>query len=105
MMNGNTSASGDGGDISAPPAKRIRIPTQNYAPDFEMAAEQRMLEQAIANSRKDTILDLESLTSIPFGPTFYPTKEDFGDDPLIYLEKIRSVAEKYGIAKIVPPEG
>ena len=105
MMNGNTSASGDGGDISAPPAKRIRVPTQNYAPDFETAAEQRMLEQAIANSRKDTVLDLESLTSIPFGPTFYPTKEDFGDDPLIYLEKIRSVAEKYGIAKIVPPEG
>ena len=103
MMNGNSS--GDGGGISAPPAKRIRIPTQNYAPDFETAAEQRMLEQAIANSRKDTVLDLESLTSIPFGPTFYPTKEDFGDDPLIYLEKIRSVAEKYGIAKIVPPEG
>jgi histone demethylase JARID1 len=93
----------DGGDMSAPPAKRIRVPTQNFAPDFETAEEQRM--QALANSRKDTVRDVESLTNIPFGPTFYPTREDFSGDPLIYLEKIRSVAEKYGICKIVPPEG
>jgi len=64
-----------------------------------------MLEQALANSRKDTVRDVEILSNIPFGPTFYPTKEEFSGDPLIYLEKIRSVAEKYGICKIVPPEG
>ncbi len=64
-----------------------------------------MLEQALANSRKDTVRDVKSVTNIPFGPTFYPTREDFSGDPLIYFEKIRSVAEKYGICKIVPPEG
>ena len=108
-MNAVNNSGGGGGDggvsAAAPPAKRIRIPTQHFSSDFETAEEQRIFEQALANSRKDTVLDLESLTNIPFGPTFYPTKEDFSDDPLIYLEKIRSVAEKYGICKIVPPEG
>lgn len=91
--------------MSAPPAKRIRVPTQTFVPDSETAEEQRMLEQALANSRKDTVRDVDSLTNIPFGPTFYPTREEFSGDPLIYFEKIRSVAEKYGICKIVPPEG
>jgi histone demethylase JARID1 len=62
-----------------------------------------MLAQAIANSRKDQ--GREPLTNIPFGPTFYPTVEDFSGDPLLYLEKIRPQAEKYGICKIVPPKG
>jgi len=101
----DVSSSFEEGSMSAPPTKRIRVPTQNFVPDFETAAEQRMLEEALANSRKDTFRDVDSLTNIPFGPTFYPTKEDFSGDPLIYLEKIRSVAEKYGICKIVPPEG
>jgi len=62
-----------------------------------------MLAQAIANSRKDQ--GREPITDIPFGPTFYPSVEDFSGDPLLYLEKIRPVAEKYGICKIVPPKG
>eukprot|EP00985_Skeletonema_marinoi_P019812 scaffold11489_cov78-Skeletonema_marinoi.AAC.4 len=95
----------EGDNMSTRPSKRIRVPTQNFAPDPETAEEQRMLEQALANSRKDTVRDVEILSNIPFGPTFYPTKEEFSGDPLIYLEKIRSVAEKYGICKIVPPEG
>ncbi|KAG7616716.1 FY-rich C-terminal [Arabidopsis thaliana x Arabidopsis arenosa] len=35
-------------------------------------------------------------------PIFYPTNEDF-DDPLGYIEKLRSKAESYGICRIVPP--
>ncbi|CAN0209912.1 unnamed protein product, partial [Scytosiphon promiscuus] len=42
--------------------------------------------------------------SIPDAPTFYPTEEQFRD-PLTYVESIRPLAESYGIAKIVPPEG
>ncbi len=53
-----------------------------------------MLAQAIANSRKDQ--RREPLTDIPFGPTFYPTIEEFSGDPLEYLETIRPEAEKYG---------
>lgn len=35
-------------------------------------------------------------------PTFHPTEKDF-QDPLEYIEKIKSVAEKFGICKVVPP--
>lgn len=35
-------------------------------------------------------------------PTFHPTEKDF-QDPLEYIEKIRPLAEKYGICKVVPP--
>ncbi|GAA6008954.1 hypothetical protein JCM10207_004039 [Rhodosporidiobolus poonsookiae] len=37
-------------------------------------------------------------------PTFYPTVEEFCD-PLDYIEKIADEGKKYGICKIVPPEG
>jgi len=42
---------------------------------------------------------------VPLGPVFYPSVEDFSGNPLHYIEKIRPIAEKYGICKIVPPEG
>lgn len=35
-------------------------------------------------------------------PTFRPTEKDF-QDPLEYIEKIRPIAEKFGICKVVPP--
>ncbi|KYN00880.1 PREDICTED: uncharacterized protein LOC108775535 [Cyphomyrmex costatus] len=35
-------------------------------------------------------------------PTFHPTEKDF-QDPLEYIDKIRPVAEKFGICKVVPP--
>lgn len=35
-------------------------------------------------------------------PVFYPTEKEF-QDPLEYIEKVRSHAERYGICKIVPP--
>ncbi|XP_062141947.1 lysine-specific demethylase 5 [Drosophila sulfurigaster albostrigata] len=39
----------------------------------------------------------------PECPVFRPTAEEF-KNPLAYISKIRSVAEKCGIAKILPPE-
>ena len=35
-------------------------------------------------------------------PTFHPTQEEFSD-PLEYIEKIRPIAEKFGLCRIVPP--
>jgi histone demethylase JARID1 len=61
--------------------------------------EERMLAQAIAKSRTDQAR--EPLTTIPFGPTYYPTIEEFCGDPLDYFETIRSEAEKYGKFVIV----
>lgn len=101
-------------DNDPSPKRRRRIPAQSYDHyisgsqyDSKLAAEEeRMLAQAIANSRVDKSRDEEWLVkNVPFGPTFYPTVEDFSGDPLLYLEKIREEAEKYGICKIVPPKG
>lgn len=55
----------------------------------------------------NTQTKIEKVSSIPTGeildaPTFYPTIEEF-NDPLEYINTIRSVAEKYGLCRIVPP--
>jgi [histone H3]-trimethyl-L-lysine4 demethylase len=36
-------------------------------------------------------------------PTFRPTAEEF-KDPIQYIQQIREEGQKYGIAKIVPPD-
>ena len=35
-------------------------------------------------------------------PIFCPSEKDF-QDPLDYIDKIRPIAEKFGICKVVPP--
>lgn len=35
-------------------------------------------------------------------PTFHPTEKDF-QDPLEYIDKIKPIAEKFGICRVVPP--
>lgn len=82
----------------ARPTKRIRSPPRTYYEsllEHDIAVEEeRMLARAIANSRTEQCR--EPLTVIPFGPTFYPSIEEFSGDPLEYFETIRSEAEKYG---------
>ncbi|KAL5713036.1 hypothetical protein ACHQM5_015152 [Ranunculus cassubicifolius] len=49
------------------------------------------------------VADMNWTDKIPECPTYYPTKEEFEEDPLVYLQKIAPVASKYGICKIVSP--
>ncbi|KAG7296889.1 hypothetical protein JYU34_019753, partial [Plutella xylostella] len=44
-----------------------------------------------------------TFTVPPEAPVFEPTPEEF-QDPLAYINKIRHIAEKSGICKIIPPE-
>ena len=82
-----------GGEELQPPQKRIRLPTQRL--ECPSREEHQALEQALKNSVKDQVRE-PSLSTVPFGPTFYPTVEEFSGDPLVYIEKIRHQAEKYG---------
>ena len=93
-MESTTAASG--GEQRSP--KRRRTPTKTFEAgpaSHVLEEEERMLAIAIANSRKDQ--GRVPVSNIPFGPTFHPTVEEFSGDPLVYLEKIRPVAEKYGM--------
>ena len=80
--------------------RRRRPPVNFHSPT---AAEERHLQHAIQNSRLDK--GRGEKLNVPYGPTFYPTLEDFEGNPIDYIEKIRPIAERYGICKIVPPEG
>ena len=68
--------------------------------------EERLLHQTVQNSKLGSDRGTRGGASIdvPFGPTFYPTIEDMEGSPLDYIDKIRPVAQRYGICKIVPPK-
>jgi hypothetical protein len=66
--------------------------------------EERLLHQAIQNSKLASNTR-NGKVDVPWGPTFYPTKEEMEGSPLDYIDKIRPIAQRYGICKIVPPKG
>lgn len=68
--------------------------------------EERLLHQTVQNSKLGSDRGTRGGTNIdvPFGPTFYPTIEDMEGSPLDYIDKIRPIAQRYGICKIVPPK-
>jgi histone demethylase JARID1 len=73
---------------------------------FKTAAtgeEERFLHQAIQNSKLDRTCGSD--LDVPWGPTFYPSIEEMEGSPLEYIEKIRPIAQQYGIVKIKPPKG
>jgi len=57
----------------------------------------------------NTKVDYEKLKEFEFTPppdcpVFNPTKEEFAMGPLEYINKIRPLAEPYGLCKIIPPQ-
>jgi jmjN domain. len=88
-------------------SRRRRVkPVQTYTAAAMTREEEKLLQQAIENSKKMTQLQRGGRDLVvPFGPTFFPTVEDFEGSPLDYIEKIRPIAQQYGVCKIVPPKG
>jgi len=48
-------------------------------------------------------MNFENYCSPPDAPVFYPTCDEFAD-PLEYIEKIRPIASRSGLCKIIPPK-
>lgn len=85
--------------------RRRKPPIHAYYEASDSVEEERLLRQTIAKSKFDTIRPGGGYVDhIPHGPTFFPTVEEFEGNPLHYISKIRPIAEKYGICKIVPPK-
>ena len=57
-------------------------------------------KEPLDESKKE---DAEKCDFIEMAQVFRPTEEEF-KDPLGYIAKIRPIAEKYGIAKVIPPK-
>ncbi|CAL1375354.1 unnamed protein product [Linum trigynum] len=57
----------------------------------------------VQNSSSSSEASSSSL-NVPPAPVYYPSVEEF-KDPLEYIHKIRTEAERYGICRIVPPQG
>jgi hypothetical protein len=82
--------------------RRRRPPLAFHNPT---SSEERLLHQAIQNSKIDRSRPKDGKLNVPWAPTFYPTIEEMQGNPLHYVEKIRPIAQRYGICKIVPPKG
>jgi jmjN domain len=80
-----------------------------HASSAATSNEERLLHQTIQNSKlgdtRGTRGVLGNKMEVPWGPVFFPTVADMEGSPLDYIDKIRPVAQRYGICKIVPPEG
>eukprot|EP00613_Pedinella_sp_CCMP2098_P061310 CAMPEP_0171984726 /NCGR_PEP_ID=MMETSP0993-20121228/273976_1 /TAXON_ID=483369 /ORGANISM="non described non described, Strain CCMP2098" /LENGTH=643 /DNA_ID=CAMNT_0012637559 /DNA_START=241 /DNA_END=2172 /DNA_ORIENTATION=+ len=61
----------------------------------------RSLQQAVENSRTE---NLSTDVGIEEAPVFYPTVEEF-KDPIKYISSIKPHAQRFGICRVVPPEG
>lgn len=55
-----------------------------------------------ANKMTYPSMEIKGEARLVEAPTFHPSEKDF-QDPLEYIDKIRPIAEKYGICRVVPP--
>ena len=85
-------------------ANKRRRHNQSRAAGFRASTsnEERLLHQTVQNNKLGNVRG--NRIDVPFGPIFYPTIEDMEGSPLVYIDKIRPVAQRYGICKIVPPK-
>lgn len=85
--------------------KRRRVQSSRAASQCDVgmsAAEQRMLQVAMDRSKLDKSRVRE--VDIPEAPCFTPTAEEWRD-PMKYIRSISEAGYRYGIVRIVPPEG
>ncbi|ORX96954.1 PLU-1-like protein-domain-containing protein [Clohesyomyces aquaticus] len=93
------------GAVALPPSNGVQT---NGAPAIPLSARKAQpLDIATVERRGQGAPNREPpkpnrMFGLQEAPTFRPTAEEF-KDPVQYIQKIREEAQKYGIAKIVPP--
>ncbi|KAH7286626.1 hypothetical protein KP509_32G015600 [Ceratopteris richardii] len=60
-------------------------------------------EVALSKIDKHGVGQADWIDNMHFCPVYYPTKQEFSEDPLCYIQKIAAEASKYGMCKIVSP--
>jgi hypothetical protein len=94
----NGSPVGNTEDQAGRTKRRRRQPPKDHDLDVE---DMKILHQAIDNSRTENVnVDVQ----IEECPVFYPTIEEFAC-PIKYISSIMPRAIRFGICRIVPPEG
>eukprot|EP00912_Choanoflagellata_sp_UC4_P001385 UC4_evm1s860 len=88
-------------DMSDSSAHNSNSTSSALPPDFTKSQIPNSMDKNCRYEESHAKKDHTSLNPIPV-PIYYPTLEEF-KNPLTYIASIRTSAEKYGIAKIVPP--
>lgn len=78
--------------------------TRNY---LDQSVHHRGLSDSVDGKAKHPRIQMDKYGEFEFevpeeAPVFIPTAEEF-KNPLVYIQKIRPLAEKFGICKIKPP--
>lgn len=109
--NGSTSANTKAGrtSIALPPTTApTALPEKVALPLSARHAEPLDLSTVERRGQPTEFKETDSKPSRPHGlqeaPTFRPTEEEFRN-PMEYFRKIAPEGRKYGIAKVIPPDG
>lgn len=81
---------------------RIFIYSLNYRCQIKSKQKSSEVYSPSNNVTFPNAKDVNSEACLVEAPTFHPSEKDF-QDPLEYIDKIRPVAEKFGICRVVPP--
>jgi len=72
--------------------------------DFKALSSPMSVERHPMNESSNISNNSNSDLLLPEGPVFFATQQDLEKNPIEFINKIRPIAQKYGICKIVPPK-